>query len=151
MTSQAQSLARGEAEGPALVLAAPLSLWGGIDVATGAIIDRSHPQHGATVAGQVLIMPGGRGSSSSSAVLAEAIRRGSAPVAIVLATPDPILTVGAIVAQFLYSLECPIAVCGIEGFVTGERLRVRAGDTGIAAVDRLDETGGARHPPGDCP
>jgi predicted aconitase with swiveling domain len=134
MTREAQSLARGEAEGPALVLSEPLSFWGGVDVATGAIIDHSHPQRGLNVAGCVLVMPAGRGSSSSSAVLAEVIRLGTGPVAIVLATPDPILTVGAIVARFLYGLQCPIAVCGIDGIVSGHRLRVRAADVGPADV-----------------
>ena len=138
MRREAQSLARGEAEGPALVLSEPLSFWGGIDVETGAIIDHSHPQRGLNVAGRVLVMPGGRGSSSSSAVLAEVIRLGTGPVAIVLATPDPILTVGAIVAAFLYGLSCPIAVCGIDGIASGDRLRVRAADVGPADVTLLD-------------
>jgi predicted aconitase with swiveling domain len=133
---EAQSLARGEAEGLALVLSEPLSFWGGIDVETGTIIDHSH--RGLTVAGRVLVMPGGRGSSSSSAVLAEAIRLRTGPVAIVLATPDPILTVGAIVAQFLYGLQCPIAVCDIDGIASGDRLRVRAADAGAAELTGAD-------------
>ncbi|MDH4067188.1 MAG: DUF126 domain-containing protein, partial [Acidobacteriota bacterium] len=113
MTRRAQALARGEAQGLALVLSEPISFWGGVEVDTGRIIDRSHPQWGETVADRVLVMPGGRGSSSSSAVLAEAIRLGTAPRGIVLATPDPILTVGAIVAEFLYGLRCPIVVCPV--------------------------------------
>jgi predicted aconitase with swiveling domain len=138
MTRQARSLAGGEAEGRALVLSEALSFWGGIDVDTGAIIDHSHPQRGLNVAGRVLVMPGGRGSSSSSAVLAEVIRLGTGPVAIVLATPDPILTVGAIVAEFLYGLRCPIAVCGIHGISSGDRIRVRAAEVGAAELTRLD-------------
>lgn len=134
MRRDAQSLARGEGEGLALVLSEPLSFWGGIDVETGTIIDHSHPQRGQNVAGRVLVMPGGRGSSSASAVLAEAIRLGTAPAAIVLATPDPILTVGAIVAQFLYGLQCPIAVCPIDGLATGDPLLVRCEDFGPAQV-----------------
>ena len=46
-------------------------------------------------------MPSGRGSSSSSSVLAEAIRAGTAPAAIVLGEADPILALGAIVAREL--------------------------------------------------
>ncbi|MEZ5801729.1 MAG: DUF126 domain-containing protein [Nitratireductor sp.] len=48
------------------------------------IIDRWHPQHGQSMRGKVLLMASGRGSSSGSAVLAEAIRLGTGPVAIVL-------------------------------------------------------------------
>jgi len=128
VTREARAYAAGDAQGPALVLTEPLSLWGGIDLETGRIIDRSHPQAGAGVAGTILVMPAGRGSSSSSAVLAEAIRRGTGPLAIVLATPDPILTVGAIVAASLYDVRCPIVVCPIDGLVTGDRLRVYATD-----------------------
>jgi uncharacterized protein len=118
--------AAGEAAGPALVLDDPLSLWGGIDVATGRIIDRSHPQLGACVTGTILVMPGGRGSSSSASVLAESVRRGTGPAGIVLGTPDPILTVGALVAESLYGLQCPIVVCDLTGLVTGTPLRIGA-------------------------
>lgn len=120
--------AAGDAEGTALVLAGPLSFWGGIDVETGRVIDRTHPDLGACVAGTILVMPGARGSSSSASVLAEAIRRGTGPAGIVLAVPDPILTVGALVAESLYGLRCPIVVCGISGMKTGDRMRIRGLD-----------------------
>lgn len=128
MTRAAQAYADGEAAAPALVLSVPLSLWGGIDVETGRIIDRSHPDLDSNVAGRVLVMPGGRGSSSSSAVLAETLRLGTGPVAIVLAEPDPILTVGAIVAESLYGVRCPIVVCAIDGIATDDRVQVSAAD-----------------------
>ncbi len=136
MTLHGRAYAAGEAEGEALVLAEPLSLWGGIDIETGRIIDRSHPDRDRSVARTVLVMPGGRGSSSSSSVLAEALRRGTAPAAIVLSSPDPILTVGAIVAHELYGIRMPIAVCSIETIETGERLRVRATDA-EAVIERI--------------
>ena len=113
-------------QGPALVLTQSLSFWGGIDVETGKIIDRSHPQRGVSVTGTVLIMPGGRGSSSSSSVLAECVRRGTAPVAIVLSTPDPILMVGALVAEALYGRRCPIVVRDVQGVVTGAIVEVQS-------------------------
>jgi predicted aconitase with swiveling domain len=116
------------AEGTALVLGEPLSFWGGIDPATGRIIDRTHPDLGVCVSGTILVMQGGRGSSSSSSILAEALRRGTAPAGVVLATPDPILTVGALVAESLYERLCPIVVGAIEGIRSGSRLRIE-GDT----------------------
>ena len=138
MTQVARAYAAGAAEGPALMLREALSLWGGIDLDTGCIIDRSHPDAGTCVTGRILVMPSGRGSSSSSAVLAEAIRRGTGPAAIVLGGADPILTVGAIVAASLYGLECPIVVCPIASFATGLRLRVIADDRGMATVSVVD-------------
>lgn len=101
-------LAPGSGAGDALVLDEPLSLWGGVDPADGRIIDVHHPQHGANVAGRVLVMPGGRGSSSSSSVLAEAVRLGTAPAAILLGEADLILAIGAAVASELYGRALPI-------------------------------------------
>ena len=107
---QGRALVSGEAAGPALVLEAPLSLWGGMDPHTGRLSDHHHPQLGATLTGQILVMPSGRGSSSSSSVLAESIRLGTAPLAILLADPDEILVLGALVAEYLYQRTCPIVV-----------------------------------------
>jgi predicted aconitase with swiveling domain len=130
----AQAMAAGDAEGPALVLSDPVSFWGGVDIPSGRIIDRSHPQLGTSVTRTILVMPGGRGSSSSSSVLAEMIRLGTAPAGIILAAPDGILTVGALVAQSLYAIRCPIVVCPIAGITTGERLCIEAPDSGDAIV-----------------
>jgi predicted aconitase with swiveling domain len=107
-------LAAGTAAGQALVLDEPLSLWGGMDPVSGEVIDRHHPQQGESLAGRVVIMPAGRGSSSSSSVLAEAARAGRAPAAILLAEPDLILAIGASVAQELYDRAIPIIVLAKE-------------------------------------
>lgn len=125
MERKATALIAGEAKGLALVLQHPLSFWGGIDFATGRIIDASHPDRGATVTGRVLVMPGARGSSSSSSVLAEAIRLKTAPAAIILARADAILAVGAIVADMLYGLKMPLVVSDIEGLVSGSSIEIR--------------------------
>ncbi|MEI9407906.1 aconitase X swivel domain-containing protein [Mesorhizobium salmacidum] len=127
----------GAAEGEALVFSQPLSFWGGIDADTGNIVDRSHPGLGQNVAGRVLIMPSGRGSSSSSSVLAEAIRRGTAPAGILLERPDPILAVGAIVAEFLYGISMPLVVCDIAGIGSGERIAVGVREDGGASVRKI--------------
>jgi predicted aconitase with swiveling domain len=120
------SLAPGEADGAPLKLDEPLSFWGGLDPATGLIIDRWHAQAGANVAGRVLLMPGGRGSSSGSAALAEAIRLGNGPAAILLARRDAIVIVGALVATELYGASCPVALVeDFEGLAGAARLRVR--------------------------
>lgn len=101
-------LAPGDAEGRALVLDEPLSFWGGVDPASGAIIDARHPQLGASVKGRVVVMRSVRGSSSSSSVLAETVRAGCAPAAVLLGEPDLILAVGAAVAEELYRVRLPI-------------------------------------------
>ncbi len=55
----------------------PLSLWGGLDPTTGLVMDQSHPQLGVSLTGCIVIMPHGRGSSSSSSVLADSLRSGT--------------------------------------------------------------------------
>lgn len=124
----------GQGEGQALVLSQALSFWGGIDAETGEIIDQSHPGVGQNVAGKILVMPSGRGSSSSSSVLAEAIRRGTAPAGILIERPDPILAVGAIVAEFLYEIRMPLVVCEIAGIVSGDRIVIGVREDGGAIV-----------------
>lgn len=101
-------LVAGEAHGKALVLDQPLSFWGGLDPASGVIIDRHHPQAGESVAGKVMVITSGRGSSSSSTVLAEALRAGKGPVAILLREPDEIIAVGALVIELLGGPATPI-------------------------------------------
>ena len=93
-----------------LTLSEPLSFWGGIDPKTGLIIDASHPQLGESIAGKILRLPHSRGSSSSPSVLAESLRLGTGPAAIVLDRPDPMVTVGAAVARMLYGIECRVTV-----------------------------------------
>lgn len=122
-----KALLGGEATGEVLVLEQPLSLWGGFDAETGEVIDRRHPQAGAVLTGRVVVMPSGRGSSSSASVLAEAIRSGTAPAAIVLRESDDIILLGALVAELLYAKVCPVLVAGEEEYarmVTGAMITV---------------------------
>jgi predicted aconitase with swiveling domain len=98
----------------ALVLDEPLSLWGGMDPATGRLIDAHHPQLGVSLAGRAVVMRSGRGSSSSASVLAEAVRAGTAPAAFLLAEPDLILSIGAAVAEELYGVTVPVLVLATD-------------------------------------
>ena len=97
----------GVASGAPVRLRVPVSFWGGVG-SDGSVIDRHHPDLGVSLAGRVLVMDAGRGSSSSASVLAELIRAGAAPAAIVLAEADPIIALGAIVAAELYGIEVPV-------------------------------------------
>jgi predicted aconitase with swiveling domain len=118
-----RTLVEGRASGPALVLEEALSFWGGLDPATGRIVEASHPQRGASVTGRILVMPSGRGSSSSSTVLAESIRAGTGPAGIVLGDPDDIIVIGALVAAELYGISIPVIVAAADGYG-----RIRDGD-----------------------
>ena len=140
---EARVLLAGTAAGTALVLDEPLSLWGGMDPHSGRVCDHHHPQLGVTVTGRVLVMPSSRGSSSSSSVLAEAVRLGTAPLAILLAEPDEILTLGALVAEYLYGRVCPILVVPeVAGgtIATGDQVTVSGDRVTLARSRNHDGT-----------
>ncbi len=127
-----RTLVAGTAEGEVLVLDESLSFWGGLEPTTGEIIDRQHPQSGTILSGKVLLMRSGRGSSSGSSVLAEAIRLGTGPVAIIMLESDEIVTLGAIVADELYEVTVPVVVADPEVYErlsSGEVVSVAANGT----------------------
>ncbi|RYE35001.1 MAG: DUF126 domain-containing protein [Hyphomicrobiales bacterium] len=100
MELKAELLVSGDAvAGACLALTAPISFWGGVDPASGTIIDARHPERGRNIAGQILALPGTIGSSSASAVLLELVHAGKAPAALLLDAPDAILLLGLIVAR----------------------------------------------------
>jgi predicted aconitase with swiveling domain len=134
MMIYAEALTSGTAEGSTVRLTEPLSFWGGTD-AYGRIVDPRHPQYGTVLAGRVLVMESGRGSSSSSSVLAEQIRAHVAPAAIVLAKTDAIVVLAAIVAGELYGLDVPILLVEPPGHAeipAGIAVRVEATPSGGA-------------------
>jgi len=108
--------APGSARGELLKSDDPISFWGGLDPATGEIIDRRSDVCGRKVTGKVLAFPEGIGSSTTSAVLVEAVMTGTNPVAIVNVTTEPILVSGALVAKELYGTEIPIVSLSPEDF-----------------------------------
>ena len=132
---RARVLVAGEASGKLLVSQEPLSFWGGYDAATGEIIDRRHPLSGEQGSGRVLALPFSRGSSTTTAVLLEAIRHGTAPAAIVTTGEDSFFALAAIVAEELYGRSLPILAVGAADFEvlkTGDRARV--GTDGLISI-----------------
>lgn len=113
---QAQVVIAGEAEGELLVSAEPLSFWGGYDAATGEIIDRRHPLSGQVAAGKVLAVPFSRGSSTTTAVLLEAVRRDRAPAAILTTGVDSFFALASLVAAELYARSVPVLALTPESF-----------------------------------
>ena len=101
-----------------MVSTQPLSFWGGLDPRSGEIIDRRHERSGSIVSGKVFVFPRGKGSSTASAVLLESIKLGTAPAAIITANVDPILALGAIVAEKLYHKTVPVVVLSREDHAT---------------------------------
>lgn len=89
----------GEARGLALVSSRPLSFLGGVDAKTGIIIERGHDLYGMGVKDKILCFPHGRGSTVGSYVLYALAKNGVAPRAIVNSIADPVVVVGAVIAN----------------------------------------------------
>jgi predicted aconitase with swiveling domain len=129
---RAQPVVAGTAEGIALVSGEPLSFWGGFDYRTGEIIDRRHPLSGEIAAGRVLAVPFTRGSSTTTAVLLEAVKARTAPAAILTPAFDSFFALASIVADEMYGTSIPILVLTPEDFSqlqTGQLVRIEADGT----------------------
>ena len=113
-TVQGRVVHPGEGSGAVLRLDAPLSFWGGVDPKQGTITDPRHPDHGRSIAGQILVLPAAIGSSSSSAIMLELIREKRAPAAVVMGRADAILALGVVVAEELGYHGIPIVEVGPE-------------------------------------
>ncbi|MDG1116891.1 MAG: aconitase family protein [Flavimaricola sp.] len=107
-TTPATILVATKAKGEVLSCKDGLSFWGGVDPDTGVIIDAHHPDHGASLAGRIVLMPTSRGSCSGSGVLLQLARKGQAPAALVFREEENILTLGAMVAARLFN--APVAI-----------------------------------------
>ncbi len=113
-TVQGSVILAGSGAGPLVVLAKPISLWGGVEPSTGRIIDPRHPDHGKDISGSVLVLRATIGSSSSSAIMLELLRQGHAPAAVVLGRVDAILTLGIIVAREMGYPAIPVIALAAE-------------------------------------
>ncbi|MFC1915006.1 aconitase X swivel domain-containing protein, partial [Chloroflexota bacterium] len=85
------SIVAGAGEGLALVSVQPFSFWGDLDPTTGKIIDPRNTLFGESIKDRVFVYPRGRGSSTTSAILLEAVRCNNAPSAIINIEVEPIL------------------------------------------------------------
>jgi len=90
---------RGWARGEALVSNQPISFYGGVDPETGKIVEKGHELEGRSIAGKILAFPYGKGSTVGSYIILRLKRRGIAPKAIVNLRCEPIIAVGAIIAE----------------------------------------------------
>ena len=122
-----RAVVEGEAEGEALVTNEALSFWGGYDFHTGEIIDKHHPLAGVRAAGRILAVPFSKGSSTTTAVLLEAVRAGTAPAAIITTGVDSFFALASIVADMMYAKSFPVIALEPNDFAmlrTGMRVTI---------------------------
>ena len=111
-----KAIVPGSARGKAIVSTRSISFWGGLNPRTGEIIDHRHDRSGTIISGEIFVFPQGKGSSTGSAVLMESIKAGTAPAAIINTKVDPVLALGAIVADEMYHKTVPVIVLSREDF-----------------------------------
>lgn len=98
MRMRARGLVPGRASGKALVSSGPFSFVGGVDAATGSILDGATGHTGERLDGRVFVFPTGKGSTVGSYVLFGLGKRGHGPAAIVNRRADSVVAVGATLA-----------------------------------------------------
>lgn len=114
----------GDAAGVALVSPAPIGFLGGVDPATGVIIEPNHPLHGESVAGRVLVFPTGKGSTVGSYTILRLARAHVAPAAMINRESEAIVAVGAIIADIPMVDQIDVTQIETGDWVTVDGARV---------------------------
>jgi hypothetical protein len=138
-TLHGRTVVPGCVEGEALVSHETISGWGGIDPATGTIIERRHELFGVCFTGKILVFPGAKGSSGWSAFFQTTRLLGTAPLGMVFTVTTTKSALGAVVTRIpaISDLDHdPVAA-----IATGDRLRLDADRGTIEIRPRVHRTG----------
>jgi predicted aconitase with swiveling domain len=125
-----RGISGGRFKGLALVSAMPLSFLGGVDYASGVIVEKGHDLNGQPIKDKVLCFPSGHGSTVGSYVLYSLVKKGCGPKAIVNQVADTVVVVGAIIAEIPM-----IDKIDIKKIATGDAVEVD-GDKGTVKILR---------------
>lgn len=132
LTISGKPVIPGSAKGTALVSREPISFWGGYDWKSGEITDRRHPLSGMNASGKILAVPFTRGSSTTTAVLLEAIRAKTAPSGIITTGTDFFFALASVVADELYKKPLPLVAVSESDFrrlQTDDQIEIRVDGT----------------------
>ncbi len=119
MRIRGRGIVPGRALGTALVSSAPFSFVGGVDSATGSILNGANGITGERLGGRVFVFPTGKGSTVGSYVLYGLGNRGHGPAAIVNRRADAVVAVGATLAGIPM-----VDRVDVGGLHTGDRMVV---------------------------
>jgi predicted aconitase with swiveling domain len=99
VTLKGRRIVEGHCKAEALVSSKPISFLGGVDPADGKIIEKDHDLCGECIKDKVLCFPYGHGSTVGSYVLYSLAKKHLSPKAIINQIADPVVVVGAIIAD----------------------------------------------------
>lgn len=137
-TLKGRSIVPGHEKGLALVSRRPISFLGGVDPNSGIIVKKDHDLEGKCVKDRVLCFPHSHGSTVGSYVLYSLAKNGVGPKAIVNKMADPVVVVGAIIAEVPMIDQVDIGL--IE---TGDEVEVDC-DKGIVQIKKKSTLKGRR-------
>jgi len=120
----------GEIEGEAVVTTDAISFLGGVDPKTGTVCEEGHELYEESIKNKILIFPRGKGSTVGSYVIYALKKEGNAPLAIINAEAEPIVSVGAIIS------DIPMFEVDFEGKVkTGDWVKINADEREVEVVE----------------
>ncbi len=131
MIFHGRTISKGKASGEALVGTEAISFLGGVDPKTGKVIDRQNPLFGKSIAGKVLVIPRGKGSTVGTYVLYQLKKNGVAPAAVINLESEIIIAVGAIISEI--PMVDRLDKNPVENIKTGMKVKVDA-DKGIVEI-----------------
>lgn len=99
MILKGRVIARGYANGPAMVTMQPISFLGSVDPKSGVVVEKGHELEGKSIANMVLIFPRGKGSTVGSYIMLQLKKNGVAPAAIINLEAETIIAVGALISK----------------------------------------------------
>jgi len=130
MRIRARGIVPGRASGQAIASRTPFSFVGGVDPATGSILDDATGVAGERMEGRIFAFPGGKGSTVGSYVVYGLGKRGHGPAAIVNQRADAVVAVGATLAGIPM-----VDRVDVGGLRTGDRIVVDANRGSIELPD----------------
>lgn len=127
----------GVVKGEAIVSNQPFGFFGGVNPATGVVIDKWHELYGQNISGKVMVYPEGRGSTVGAAIILELTRTNNAPAAIINTKIETITAAGGLLAKKFYDKDIPMidrpSEDPVKAIKTGDIVEVN-GTTGEITV-----------------
>lgn len=132
-TLKGRAIVEGRCKAEALVSKKTLSFLGGVNPTNGKIIEKNHDLYNRCIKNKALCFPHGHGSTVGSYVLYSLARKKLAPKAIINETADPVVVVGAILAEIPM-----IDQIDINQIKTGDTIEVDANKGTVKILERRE-------------
>ena len=94
-----RKIVAGKVKGEAVVTSEAISFNGGVDNLTGIVTEAGHELEGVNIKGKILVFTTGKGSTGGLDKIYDMADRGTAPLAFIQVSPEPITTIGAIIGE----------------------------------------------------